>query len=109
MTHAVMKQFQHSKDISRKERRAALKLKLKNKRENCNSLFKDTSGNDALLLAEKRALIREHITKTAVMKQMGVKNIPSFIEVWNGYLDRIKNGISGSCCETSSCGCGSNH
>ena len=106
----LMMQLEASRNISKQERRAALKLKLKNSRNSKHSLFKDPSGNDALLLAEKRALIREHITRTVLMKQMGVKNIPTFAEVWNSYLERMNNkGASGGCCATSSCGCGSSH
>ena len=104
----LMKQLEASRNISKQERRAALKLKLKNSRNNKHILFTDSSGNDALMLAEKRALIREHITRAALMKQMGVKNIPTFAEVWNSYLERLNNkGAYGGCCTTSSCGCGS--
>lgn len=106
----LMMQLEASRNISKQERRAALKLKLKNSRNNKHILFKDSSGNDALMLAEKRALIREHITRTALMKQMGVENIPTFSEVWNNYLERINNkSESEECCATSSCGCGSSH
>jgi len=106
----LMTQLEVSREISRRERRAALKLKLKNKLDRKNVVFVDTSGNEAYMMAEKRALIREHITKVAIMKQMGIKDIPSFAEVWNSYLERMDNkGVSGGCCKTSSCGCGSSH
>ena len=106
----LMHNLEVSRDISRKERRDALKLKLKNKLDGKNNLFVDTSGNDAFMLAEKRALIREHIAKVAIMKQMGIQTIPTFAEVWEAFLERINNkGDSGGCCSTSNCGCGSSH
>ena len=105
----LMKQLEASRNISKQERRAALKLKLKNSRNNKHILFPDSSGNDALVLAQKRALIREHITKVAIMKQMGIKTIPTFAEVWEAFLERVNDkSESHGCCTTSSCGCGSN-
>ena len=105
----LMKQLEASRNISKQERRAALKLKLKNSRNNKHILFTDSSGNDALVLAQKRALIREHITKVAIMKQMGIKTIPTFAEVWEAFLERVNDkSESHGCCTTSSCGCGSN-
>jgi len=105
-----MKQLEVAREISQQERRAALKLKLKHSRNSKHSLFKDTSGNDALLLAAKRSFVREHIAKVAIMKRMGIKTIPTFAEVWEAYLERMNNkGASHGCCATSSCGCGSSH
>ena len=106
----LMKQLEASRNISKQERRTALKLKLKNSRNNKHILFTDSSGNDALVLAQKRALIREHIAKVAIMKQMGIKTIPTFAEVWEAFLERINDkSESHGCCTTSSCGCESSH
>ncbi len=106
----LMMQLEASRNISKQERRAALKLKLKNSCNSKHSLFKDPSGNDALVLAQKRALIREHITKVAIMKQMGIKTIPTFAEVWEAFLERVNDkSESHGCCTTSSCGCESSH
>ncbi len=131
----LMQTLEVAREISQQEHRAALKLKLRNKiqeqriftqapvttrssrtsakgssRANHHPLFTDPSGNDALLLAAKRSFVREHIAKVAIMKQMGIKTIPTFAEVWEAYLERMNNNdTSEGCCTTSSCGCGSNH
>ena len=131
----LMQKLEVAREISQQEHRAALKLKLRNKlqeqrifaqepvttrsfrtsgkgssRANHHPLFTDPSGNDALLLAAKRSLIREHVAKVAIMQQMGIENIPTFAEVWDTYLERNSSNHSHeSHCTTSSCGCGSNH
>jgi hypothetical protein len=131
----LMQKLKVAREISQQEHRAALKLKLRNKlqeqrifeqepvttrssrtsgkgssRANHHPLFTDPSGNDALLLAAKRSLIREHVAKVAIMQQMGIENIPTFAEVWDTYLERNSSNHSHeSHCTTSSCGCGSNH
>jgi hypothetical protein len=119
----LMRKLEVAREISQQEHRAALKLKLRNKLQergdspltNNHPLFKDPSGNDALLLAAKRSLIREHIAKVAIMKQVGMETIPPFSEVWENYLERNSSNHSHEGhsheghCTTSSCGCGSNH
>jgi len=115
----LMQQLEVAREISHQEHRAALKLKLRNKLQervnssftnNCNPLYEDPSGNNALIIAAKRSLIREHIAKVAILKQMGIETIPPFSEVWKNYLERNSpNHSHDNHCTTSSCGCGSNH
>ncbi len=131
----LMQKLEVAREISQREHRAALRLKLRNKlqeqrifkqepvttcssrtsgkglsRANHHPLYTDTSGNDAILLAAKRSLIREHVAKVAIMKQLGIENIPTFAEVWETYLERhSSNDSHESHCTTSSCGCGSSH
>ncbi len=131
----LMQKLEVAQEISQQEHRAALKLKLRNKLQeqrtfeqkpvttrssrtsgkghscaNHHPLFKDLSGNDALLLAAKRSLVREHIATVDIMKQMGVEEIPTFAEVWQNYLERNSSNHSHEThCTTSSCGCESNH
>ena len=121
----LMHKLKVAQEISKHEHRAALKLKLRNKLQeqrtfeqepvttrssNHHPLFKDPSGNDALIVAAKRSLIREHIVKVAIMKQMGMEEIPTFAEVWQNYLERNSSNHSHEAhCTTSSCECGSNH
>ena len=131
----LIEQFEVAKEISQREHRAALKLKLRNKLQeqrtfeqeplttrgsrtsgkgwaiaNNHPLFNDPSGNDALLLSAKRSLIREHIAKIAIMKQVGMEKIPTFAEVWQNYLDgNSSNRSHETHCSTSNCGCESSH
>jgi hypothetical protein len=133
----LMQKLEVAQEISQREHRAALKLKLRNKlqeqrtfeqepifqfsrssrtsgkgsqRANHLPLHIDTSGNDALIIAAKRSLVREHIAKVDIMKQMGMEEIPTFAEVWQNYLERNSSNHSHEThCTTSSCGCGSNH
>ena len=131
----LMQKLEVAQEISQREHRAALKLKLRNKLQeqrtfeqepvttrssrtsgkgsslaNHHPLFKDPSGNDALMLAARRGLIREHIAKVAIMKQVGMEEIPTFADVWQNYLERNSSNHSHEThCTTSSCGCGSSH
>jgi len=131
----LMQKLEVAQEISQQEHRAALKLKLRNKlqeqrifeqepvttqssrtsrkvhsRDNHYSLHINTSGNDALMLAARRGLIREHIAKVAIMKQMEMEDIPTFADVWQNYLERntTKNQPKKKC-TTSNCGCESSH
>ena len=131
----LMQKLEVAQEISQQEHRAALKLKLRNKlqeqrifeqepvttqssrtsrkvhsRDNHYSLHINTSGNDALMLAARRGLIREHIAKVAIMKQMEMEDIPIFADVWQNYLERntTKNQPKKKC-TTSNCGCESSH
>ena len=131
----LMQKLEVAQEISKLEHRAALKLKLRNKLQeqrifeqepvttrssrtsrkgsscaNHHPLFKDPSGNDAIWLAAKRSLVREHIAKVDIMKQMGMEEIPTFAEVWQNYLERNSSNHSHEThCTTSNCECGSNH
>jgi len=131
----LMQKLEVAQEISQQEHRAALKLKLRNKlqeqrifeqepvttqssrtsrkvhsRDNHYSLHINTSGNDALMLAARRGLIREHIAKVAIMKQMEMEDIPIFADVWQNYLERKSSNHSHEThSTTSSCGCGSSH
>ena len=131
----LMQKLEVAQEISKLEHRAALKLKLRNKlqeqrtfeqepvttqssrtsrkgwsRANHHPLFKDPSGNDAIWLAAKRSLVREHIAKVDIMKQMGMEEIPTFAEVWQNYLERNSSNHSHEThCTTSNCGCESNY
>ena len=131
----LMQKLAVAQEISQREHRTALKLKLRNKLQeqrtfgqepvttrssrtsgkgssiaNHHPLFKDPSGNDALMLAARRGLIREHIAKVAIMKHMEMEDIPTFADVWQNYLERntTKNQPKKKC-TTSDCGCESSH
>ena len=130
----LIQQLEEAKTKSKTEERAALKLKLRNKlqeqsrheknqfsgpasmrrggesRRMGESPWMDTSGNDALMVAARRGLIREHIAKVAIMKQMEMEDIPTFADVWQNYLERKSpNNSHETHTTTSSCGCGSSH
>ena len=131
----LMQKLEVAQEISQQEHHAALKLKLRNKLQerrifeqepvttrssrtsgkgsslaNHHPLFKDPSGNDALMLAARRGLIREHIAKVAIMKQMEMEDIPTFADVWQNYLERKSpNHSHETHTTTGSCGCGSSH
>jgi len=132
----LIKKLEEAKTKSKTEEHAALKLKLRNKlqeqsrheknqfswhspastrrgedrRHMGESPWMDTSGNDALMLAARRGLIREHIAKVAIMKQMEMEDIPTFADVWQNYLERKSSNYSHKThSTTSSCGCGSSH
>jgi len=132
----LIQQLEEAKTKSKTEERAALKLKLRNKlqeqsrheknqfswhspasmrrgresRRMGESPWMDTSGNDALMVAARRGLIREHIAKVAIMKQMEMEDIPTFADVWQNYLERKSpNHSHETHTTTSSCGCGSSH
>jgi hypothetical protein len=132
----LIQQLEEAKTKSKTEERAALKLKLRNKlqeqsrheknqfswhssasmrrggesRRMGESPWMDTSGNDALMVAARRGLIREHIAKVAIMKQMEMEDIPTFADVWQNYLERKSpNHSHETHTTTGSCGCGSSH
>jgi hypothetical protein len=103
-----MKKLEEAKALSKAEERAALKKKLKYTIECRKSGWRDTSDNEDIVTAARRGLIREHIAKADIMKQMGMGDIPSFAEVWANYLEEnaAKNQPK---CATSNCGCESSH
>jgi len=134
----LIKQLEEAKTKSKTEERAALKLKLSNKlqeqsrreknqfsrhfpasrrrsgqflpRGKAESQWMDTSGSDALMMAARRGLIREHIAKVAIMKQLGMEDIPTFADVWQDYLERkYPNHSHETHSTTGNCGCGSSH
>ena len=112
---------------NKKEKHAALKKKLHvtlaNRRanplvfEDSNAVKwtvsnYDTSGNDAVLHAERRSLIREHIAKVVVLKELGVENIPTFAEVWANYIDSDQSETiqkNDEQCTTTNCACDTKH
>jgi len=106
----LIKQFEEAKAKSKAEERTALKKKLKCAIQSRKSGWRDTSGNEDFMMAARRGLIREHIAKVAIMKQMEMGDIPTFADVWTDYLERntTKNQPKKKC-TTSNCGCGSSH
>jgi len=106
----LMQNLEEAKAKSKAEERAALKKKLKCTMQSRKSGWRDTSGNEDLITAARRGLIREHIAKTAIMKELGVEDIPTFADVWTDYLERntTKNQPKKKC-TTSNCGCESSH
>ena len=107
---SLLRNLEEAKAKSKTEERTALKKKLKCTLASRKSGWRDTSGNEDLIMAAKRSLIREHIAKVAIMKQMGVEYIPTFADVWADYLERntAKNQPKKKY-TTSNCGCGSIH
>jgi hypothetical protein len=106
----LMQKLEEAKAKYKAEERIALKKKLKCTMQSRKSGWQDTSGNEDLITAARRGLIREHIAKVAIMKQLGMDDIPTFAEVWRNYLERNSSNHSHeNHCTTSSCGCGSNH
>ena len=112
----LLKKLEEAKIKSKMEERAALKNKLKCTMESRKmkfdkgSIWQDTSGNEDLITAARRGLIREHIAKVAIMKQMGVEDIPTFADVWANYLERnTPNNQPKKKCITSNCECESSH
>jgi len=106
----LMQKLEEAKTKSKVEERIALKKKLKCTMQSRKSGWQDTSGNEYIVTAARRGLIREHIAKVAIMKHMGVEDIPTFADVWANYLERnaAKNQPKKKS-TTSSCGCGSSH
>ena len=106
----LIKQFEEAKSKSKAEERAALKKKLKCAIHSRKSGWRDTSGSEDFMMAARRGLIREHIAKVAIMKQMEMEDIPTFAEVWENYLVRNSSNHSHEThCSTSNCGCESSH
>lgn len=102
----LIQQLEEAKAKSKAEERVALKKKLKCTLASRASGWRDTSGNEDLVTAAKRGLIREHIAKTAIMKELGMEDIPTFAEVWLNYLERNSpNHSHKNHCTTSNCGC----
>ena len=92
---------------SKQEEHAALKKKLHITIASRKSGWQDTSGNEAVMLAARRSLIREHIAKGAIMKKLGMESLP-FATVWRDYLERnaVKSSpVKHETCTTSNCGC----
>ena len=105
-----MQKLKEAKAKSKAEERIALKKKLKCTLASRKFGWRDTSGNEDLITAARRGLIREHIAKVAIMKQMGLEDIPTFADVWNGYLERnTPNNQPKKKCTTSNCECESSH
>ena len=107
---SLLQNLEKAKIKSKAEERVALKNKLKCTLASRKSGWRDTSGNEDLITATRRGLIREHIAKVAIMEQMGLEDIPTFATVWANYLERntAKNQPKKKC-TTSNCGCESSH
>ena len=106
----LMKKLEEAKAISKSEERAALKKKFKHAMECRKSGWRDISDNEDLVTAARRGLIREHIVKVEIMKQMGMEDIPSFADFWANYLEaNATNNQPKKKCTTSNCGCESSH
>jgi len=128
-TTAMLSNLKAVEVQNNKEKRAALKKKLHvtlaNRRNNPlvfkdskNDAIKwavsnhDTSGNEAVLHAERRSFIREHIAKVDILKELGVENIPTFAEVWSNYIDSDQSETiqkNDEQCTTTNCACDTKH
>lgn len=107
---SLLQKLEEAKAESKAEERVALKNKLKCTLASRKSGWRDTSGNEALIMAARRGLIREHIAKVTIMKQMGVEDIPTFAAVWENYLEgNTAINHPKKKCTTSNCGCESSH
>ena len=106
----LLQKLKEAKAKSKAEERTALKKKLKCTLASRKSGWRDTSGNEDLITAARRGLIREHIANVAILEQIGMKDIPTFIDVWNDYLER-NTAINQpkKKCTTSNCDCESSH
>jgi hypothetical protein len=106
----LLQQLDAARKKSKAEERTALKKKMRCTMESRKSGWRDTSGNEDLITAARRGLIREHIAKVAIMEQMGLEDIPTFADVWANYLEsNTANNQPKKKCITSNCECESSH
>ena len=112
----LLQKLKEAKAKSKAEERTALKKKMRCAMESRKmkfdkgSIWRDTSGNEDLITAARRGLIREHIANVAILEQLGMKDIPTFVDVWDDYLER-NTAINQpkKKCTTSNCDCESSH
>ncbi len=107
---SLLQKLEEAKAESKAEERIALKKKLKCTMQSRKSGWRDTSGNEDLITATRRGLIREHIANVALLEQIGMEDIPTFVDVWNDYLERntAKNQPKKKC-TVSNCECETSH
>jgi len=100
---SLLQQLEAVRAQGKAEERIALKKKMRCTMEGRKSGWRDTSGNEEIIMTARRGLIREHIAKVAIMKQMGLENIPTFAVVWNEYMERNNENHHKKKCTISNC------